>query len=154
MASLRVVFSSPSNGWMRITLTAGEQVLTLDVSHVPSDSVSELVSALILLQRGSCREVVRWSLEPDYSEWRFSRSGEAIELVIASRGDSKPVFEHQGESRVVIHSVMKALCDLAADKVWELTKESNHDWSWGFPFEKLSSLKADLKEARKQSEEG
>ncbi len=61
-----------------------------------------------------------------------------IEAVIGSPSE----FAFSDHAHVILRRTIKGLCDLSADEVWNSCDPNMPHWSWGFPKEALSKLKA------------
>jgi hypothetical protein len=68
---LKVSFDEPEHGWIAITMTADDERFMLVPSHVPYDSITELVTALNKILEGYSEATVRWNEEPAEYEFVF-----------------------------------------------------------------------------------
>lgn len=141
MAIVGIEFGIPSHGWIEVRLSSEKKEVKLDVSDVPCDSLRGLVAALSRIIQGSTQEIVEWSLEPDYAEWLFVRAGDELQLTVTIPNHSTPKFSVRGNYRKVIYSLLKSLCDLQANPVWESPAAMETVWSWEFPSTQLIALK-------------
>ena len=142
MRDFDIEFRTPSHGWMTVRISAGVQELHLDVSDVPCDSIRDLVTALSLVLQGFAERSVEWSLEPDYSKWTFCRDGEFLKLAITHSRTKKQQLVYRNKLHVIVHRLIKGLCDLASNDCWGTFDQSNVTWHWAFPKQELAQLKA------------
>jgi hypothetical protein len=142
MRDFDVQFGTPSHGWMRVSVVAGDGEWHEDVSDVPCDSIRSLVSSLSILVQGNSEAAVEWSLEPGYAKWILLRSGTSLDFVImhSERPDRQLVY--CGKVREIVHRFIKALCDLAAEQCWSDENLPTAVWSWPFPKQELMQLRA------------
>jgi len=141
MEKLNIKFGTPEHGWMVIDLSSLSDQISSTVSDVPCDSLYELVRALVKLEEGSSEEAVEWSLEPEYVQWVFRRSGCEIEFSVINPDSSTPVFIYKNKASKLIHRFYKSLKDLETNPVWQELDVAERIWSWAFPSSLLSTLK-------------
>src|SRR5215475_8826736 len=77
---LKVGLDHPESGWLRVELAFGDQQYCFYPSHVPYDSVTELVNALLKTLDGYDKAVVRWNDEPVKHEFVFEPKGKQIDF--------------------------------------------------------------------------
>ena len=142
MRDFDVRFGAPRNGWMTLTVVAGDQEWQQDVSDVPCDSIRSLVSSLSMLLQGSMETTVHWSLEPEYAQWIFRRNGSCLDFSIRDSARTNPRLVYRANAREFVHRVMKALGDLAALHDWPDAECPVASWSWPFPKAELSQLRS------------
>src|SRR5262245_66593941 len=79
---LKVSFDNPEHGWVRLTISQGEDSLTIIASFTPSDSFLDLTNALYNLLCYRVGGIVTWHEEPAETELRFSILGEEVEMEV------------------------------------------------------------------------
>ena len=135
----KVEFGPPSHGWMELTF--GSRKTT--VSDVPCDSLYGLVKCMRNFLLGSSKEVVDWSLEPEYEKWVFERN------------DDREVFHilnFDSEAQITTTNPIRLIAILAneLDKLYQKSFKDNpsieENWSWDFPLDSLRALQAELVE--------
>ena len=132
---MKLNFGPPEHGWMQVQFNEHE----LDVSDVPCDSLSLLMTALTHLVNGSQSESVEWSLEPEYATWTLER--DAGNLVVSSRVGSQPsTIVGRCSLEVGLSNMIGALDLLAKAPCWKDDEEDLRIWSWPFPFIELKRL--------------
>jgi hypothetical protein len=142
MRDFDVQFGTPSHGWMRVSVAAGDGEWHEDVSDVPCDSIRNLASSLSMLVQGINETTVDWSLEPNYAQWIFSRNGNDLDLVIKYSERPNRQLVYCGKIPEIVHRIIKALCDLAAEQCWSDENLPTTAWSWPFPKQELMQLRA------------
>ncbi len=141
MQSFDIEFGVPSHGWMEIRLSAENQQMVLHVSDVSCNSIRGLVSALSLILQGSMREVVEWSLEPEYAELTLVCDGDDLVLTVTLTNGSSAAFSFQGSKRMIVRRLLLSLGDLRSNPVWQTPNAIENVWSWEFPDKQLAALK-------------
>jgi hypothetical protein len=76
---LKVSFDNPEHGWVGLTISQGEESLTIVASYTPSDSFLDLTNALYNLLCYRVGGFVTWHEELAETEMRFSISVEEVE---------------------------------------------------------------------------
>jgi len=71
---VKLTFSTPSNGWLPVTLELGDQSYSFNASNVPNDPIEELYAAIWEASAGRSG-LVWWHLEP--SGYLFEICGSA-----------------------------------------------------------------------------
>lgn len=140
MKTLSVIFDSPENGWMKVAVSSFDSDVSFYASDVPCDSLRGLVTVLDRMLDGSAKEVVEWSLEPEYAEWVLVRDKDQIELLVNCPSGTFPTFRYKGTAMKVIRSICKSLRDLQCDSAWQKPNASESIWSWDFPDDQLAVL--------------
>src|SRR5262245_41058686 len=79
---LKVSFDNPEHGWVGLTISQGEESLTISASYTPSDSFLDLTNTLYNLLCYRVGGIVTWQEEPSETELRFSISREVVELEV------------------------------------------------------------------------
>ena len=115
MKTLSINFGSPENGWMKVAVSSIDSGVTFYASDVPCDSLRGLVTILGRMVDGSAKEVVEWSLEPEYAEWDLVRDKNQIEFLVNCPSGTFPTFRYKGTAVKVIRSICKSLRDLQCD---------------------------------------
>ena len=152
---LKVEFDAPEAGWTTVTLRAGEHYYQFFPSHVPYDSFSELVNALLKILDGYPEAIVHWNDEPVEHEFLFVFEGqridfkvyEIIDSVVAGRvRDEK--FAFSGAQYDVLRSFWKGLRDMQSKQSVE---EYERQWREPFPEREMVELTRRIKEMRLNS---
>ena len=142
MRDFDVQFGTPSHGWMRVKVVAGDDEWHEDASDVPCDSIQNLVASLSMLVQGNGETTVDWSLEPNYAEWIFSRSGNDMDFVIRHSERTNPQLVCRGDLHEMVHRFIKALRKLSAEGCWLYEDLPKAAWSWPFPTQALLRLRS------------
>lgn len=133
---LKVHIKPPEHGWIAIILNHGDASYQFFPSHIPHDSITELVNALLLVIDG-VEACVRWNDEPLEHEFQFTpNSDETVKFQVV-RLDSQPhagpvpasVFLFTAPARDIVWVFWKALRDMES--------RQTHDeylLRWGEPF--------------------
>lgn len=137
---LRVVFGTPKHGWLSVEVSTAQWSRSEVVSDVPSDSLAQLMSSLLLIAKGSPHEVVEWSLEPESWHWIFNAEGTSS-LELSVTGEMGQVFVAHLPRTAALSQFCRSLLRLRSDTAWE-SEQSERTWSWPFPDESLSRLKS------------
>lgn len=142
--SLRVYLDAPSAGWTCVTLEHGTSTLRLVPSHVPYDSISDLVDALLsVLERRDA--VVRWNDEPVEHEFHFAPGQFDDAALRVFRLDGQPhaaaervlVFQFVGNHQAIVRAFWRALRDMESRQTRE---EYAQRWGQSFPERGLTEL--------------
>jgi len=144
MAVIRVEFDRPAHGWMGLRVQAGQAVLSVSASAVPRDSIGDLAGAICFVLKGGPEAVVVWNEEPAEYEFRLSKEGEDVRLVVQSfagggrrRGGGKQVLAVSGGRLEVCRPFWRALRRLQASMP---ANEYRAAWGHPFPDAKMSEL--------------
>ena len=86
---LRITFTPPEHGWLRLSIEAAGTCVDIDASYTPDDPVRQLIDALYTTTRGDAA-CVWWPLEPDGYFLHFEPNGERIRLRLDFAPDSEP----------------------------------------------------------------
>lgn len=144
MDEVTVSFGSPEHGWLPVTVGTAHWKRAESVSHVPCDSLAQLVCSLSLIASGSAREHVEWSLEPEWWRWTFESDAKEMRLSISWPSG------HVETARVPKHAALQVFCRsllrLGADPVWAID-DVDHAWMWPFPREALDRLRSRVLDA-------
>src|SRR5215211_5319991 len=117
--SLKAAFDDPGDGWVGLTISRGDEAVTITVSFTPSDSFRELADALynLFLYEGEAKVI--WNEGPGEGEMRFSRQGELVRLEMCQHpnrlreeGRGERLFEASGSYEDVCVPFWRALRDL------------------------------------------
>jgi hypothetical protein len=147
MKTLIINFGSPENGWMKVAVSSLDSDVSFYASDVPCDSLRGLVTVLGRILDGSAKEVVEWSLEPEYAEWVLVRDKDQIELLVNFPRGPFPTFRYKGTAMKVIRRICKSLRDLQCDSAWQRPDASESIWSWDFPDDQLAVLLQRIRKA-------
>ncbi len=112
-------------------------------SDVPCDSLYELIKAMNNFLCGSDREVVEWSLEPDYERWIFDRTEGQPMIHIVDSEDVRWVSVTNAEG--IIEMIAGSL-EKCYEKAFRSSATIGKNWSWDFPLESLRCLQKKLAE--------
>lgn len=152
---LRVSMESPQSGWMAMSLQAGEQSLAMSVSHLPADSLLDLMNALSALLTGSEEKVVRWNCEPDEYDFIFTTDGDKVQIIVAhypdhrrKKVDAQIVFSLQDSALAVCLPFWTALRDLRRRVV---VNEFARHWRRDFPNGAMQRLTKAIKAAKREN---
>lgn len=138
MNVVKIEFGVPDEGWLDVIISNQSQCITLDVSDVPCDSISELAKAVINLQSGSKIEEVEFSLEPDFVLWRFISIGDELQVHVFPNASRDKTFIFTGTREEVLYNLYKALKELETELFRQNSDNMMHVWSWDFPSEILN----------------
>lgn len=144
-------FDRPENGWLKVDLSFDNQNYSFYPSHVPYDSISELVTALLKILDGYDKSLVRWNDEPVEHEFVFERVADQIEFRVCLINKSvvgkerKHVFMFNGVTHVVVWPFWKALRDMESRQSKE---EYEKQWRAPFPAREIVELTKRVKELK------
>jgi hypothetical protein len=152
---LKVQFDAPEAGWTTVMLSAGERHYQFFPSHVPYDSFSGLVNALLKILDGSPEAIVRWNDEPVEHEFLFASEGERvnfkayeiIDSVVAGRVREEK-FAFCGARYDVLRPFWKGLRDMQSRQSLE---EYERQWCEPFPEREMVELTRRMKEIKSSS---
>ncbi|WP_413190351.1 hypothetical protein [Psychrobacter sp. AT9] len=133
MNTVKIEFGVPVDGWLELTISNQSQCITLDISDVPCDSISELAKAVINLQFGSKTEEVEFSLEPDFALWRFISFADELQIQVFPNSSRGKPFIFKGTREEVLYNLYKALKELETESFMQDPDDMMHVWSWDFP---------------------
>ena len=85
--------SEPRHGWINVTFGEAPDTFTMTVSDVPNDCLRELAAALARLLKCGSREVVEFSLEPEFAICELHREEDSVRVIIRLPECSEAVFE-------------------------------------------------------------
>jgi hypothetical protein len=141
---LKVEFSPPKNGWIRLTLGSGGQELIVPMSYTPFDSLNELASAAAAFLESGRESVARLNSEPEEYDVLFESgtvtNAQRVRVVHYRHGrrmksDFEVVFVHEGDPLHIGRTLWRALRKLESGF-------DSHQWSHGFPTEMVRNLGA------------
>jgi hypothetical protein len=146
---IKVELGIPEHGWMRLVVSYTEQVFHSDVSDALSDSLGDLVSAVLKLAKGIDDLTVTLFEEPSICDVYFRRIGQFVDLAITRYPDGTRV-SNSGNVEFVYHGGFAELCTAfwrAFRKLESKADEWNLErvWSYPFPSEVLQKLTDQLK---------
>ena len=129
---LRIHFETPVHGWILVTFEGSEQILRLDVSQVPIDSLASFVEVpLSFVERDE--GIGRVHVEPGVYDIVLRKEGDQALLQVfelphlkTMAGKGTLVFKAQDTSQTLLLMWWRALRNL----------ESRFDeahWNYGFP---------------------
>jgi hypothetical protein len=125
---LQVRFGGPSNGWLRLTVRAGESEVELTISYTPNDFLRELLLALL----GDGLDAVANS-EPELYVCSFRLEADRVTFRIAEQRTGNVVFTFSGTREEVVVPFWRALRRLETEFV------PDH-WRRPFPSGELAAL--------------
>lgn len=133
---LKVHFSDPRNGWMRVRVEAGEKITEFEASQEPCDWLHKLVKCLTLSLHGIERTV---KLETREGEVEFSFAPDPVSRTIKFRLTQAPAVRASVEhsSRDPCEQFLRAFRDLQERS--GAGHYSDH-WKWRFPTEAIDRL--------------
>jgi hypothetical protein len=126
---LEIEFSPPRHGWMQVRL--GNE-LQFTASHVPFDSLAELVNALSAFLESGRAGVARFNCEPEAYELSIE-PGIAPGLLRLRAGSAREHWSHEGDAQKIGRTIWRALRKL------ESQFDPTH-WTHGFPSRALETL--------------
>jgi hypothetical protein len=132
-------FNPEGNGWMDVEICYEQKTSRNLVSDVPLDSINCLVETIIRLLNGSKREVLEWSLEPDFWIWNFVKAGENITFTFEINGTKEIVHIYTEILMMELYRSLRLL-----ESKFKVTEDVKL-WSWDFPHEKLNVIEQLLK---------
>jgi hypothetical protein len=151
---LWVSFESPQSGWMSFSLKAGKQDFTVVVSHVPYDSLRELMKSLTALLEREGEAIVKWNGEPVEYDFNFVLRHGAVELKILRYTDhrrrkntSRLVFSFEASALEVCTAFWRELRDLQTRLERD---EFEKNWRREFPRSELQQLTKALRSAKRE----
>jgi hypothetical protein len=145
---LRIDLDRPISGWLKVELSFGDQNYSFIPSHVPYDSISELVKALLQTLDGYDNSIVRWNDEPLEHEFVFEPKGNQAEfrvLVITETANGKEreqVFTFLGSIYDLVWPFWKALRDMESRRS---KREYEKEWREPFPEREMIDFNASHK---------
>lgn len=128
---LTIEFTPPRHGWMEVALGIE---LRFVASHVPYDSLDELVSALLALLESGRSGVARFNGEPEEYVLSVERGGSPDSLRLRLND-----WSHEGEAREIARTIWRALRKLES-------RFAAEHWNHEFPARRLEQLHATLLE--------
>jgi hypothetical protein len=155
----KIHFGELAAGWLLVTLENHEQEYCFNPSHVPYDSIQELVDGLGNLLSGNTDAKVRWNDEPVEHEFRFTKKSDEFEFLVirfngTQRDQPEKVFTTQGTAYSIMRTFWMALRDLETRYSLDEYRER---WREPFPvremsfftnqFQKLKAAQAQIIEA-------
>jgi len=153
--TLRVSIESPQSGWMAMRLQAGDQTLAMSVSHLPADSLLDLINALSSVLTGGVEKVVRWNCEPDEYDFIFITGGDTVQIDVAhfpdhrrKKVDAQIVFSLRDSALHVCLPFWTALRDL--HRRVEVNEFARH-WRRDFPNGAMQRLTKAIKAAKREN---
>ena len=133
-------------------MSVGEQHYQFFPSHVPYDSVSELVNALLEILAGYPKAIVRWNDEPVEHEFVFMSEGERVNFTVYEIIDSVVAgkvrderFAFSGSRYDVLHPFWKGLREMQSKQSLE---EYERQWREPFPERDMLELMQRMKELK------
>jgi len=152
---LKVEFDAPEAGWIAVTLSVEDRYNRFFPSHVPHDSISELVRALLKILDGYPEAIVQWNDEPVEHEFLFVSEGERINFKVYEIIDSVVAGRVRGEKFAfcgtrydVLRSFWKGLRDMQSKQSIE---EYERQWREPFPEGEMVKLTCKIKEMKLNS---
>jgi hypothetical protein len=149
---LNIEIDPPEAGWTMVTLSAGERYYRFVPSHVPYDSVRELVEALLKILDGYLEAIVRWNDEPVEHQFVFISEGERVNLKVYEILDSvvsgrvlDEKFAHGGSRYDVLRAFWKGLREMQSKQSLE---EYERQWCERFPEREMVELTRRIKEPK------
>lgn len=138
------------DGQCRLTISQGEESLTIIASYTPSDSFLDLTSALYNLLCYRVGGAVTWHAEPAETELRFSISQEDVELEVYSFSDHRRDYG-RGERELAITGSYEEICMPFWRALRSLQgrfspEELDVRWHRPFPWKEIEILTAAIKE--------
>ncbi|HYX72831.1 MAG TPA: hypothetical protein VE732_08670 [Nitrososphaera sp.] len=149
---MKAELAPPEAGWTTVTLSAGEGNYQFFPSHVPYDSVSELVNALLKILDGYPEAIVRWNDEPVEHEFVFVSECEQVNFTVYEIIDSivagkmrDEKFAFSGPRSDVLRPFWKGLRDMQSK---QNLKEYERQWREPFPEREMFELTQRIKELK------
>lgn len=150
MAQLKVKLDCTEHGWAGVHLSSDGQEYSFLPSHVPYDSLGDLIEALLKLLDGYEEVRVRWNDEPVEHEFLFKVKDGKLNFevyeVVDSRTERNFVkrFSHVDTVPNVVRIFWRAL-RLMQSK--QSVKEYEEQWREPFPAGKMEELTRRIKDA-------
>ncbi|MDP9311775.1 MAG: hypothetical protein M3R24_12995 [Chloroflexota bacterium] len=146
---IRIQFGTPSHGWLPVTIETPTDHLRFVASHIPEDSLLNLIDALHVVLATDGAASVTWDTEPTEYAWIFAAAGEVAALTIRAFPDHRRTAheEHtmltiQADRQVLVRSFWRALRSL------ETQDHFAQQWQRPFPHDALAQLSATLSTSR------
>lgn len=151
---LRIDLDRPVSGWLKVELGSGDQNYIFYPSHVPYDSIRELVDALLKILDGDDKAIVRWNDEPVEHEFVFEPKGDQVDFrvylinlaVIAK--ERVQVFLFNDAIQNVVGQFWKALRAMESRQSYE---EYEKQWREPFPVREMTELTKRVKELKEKA---
>lgn len=100
----------PEHGWISVNLQTNELNLSFESSDVPTNSIEQLISSLILLSNGVDEPpTVSWHLEPSYYHFDFQAVDNLITLKISTSEPKTAKKELNGTFTEIILPIYREL---------------------------------------------
>jgi hypothetical protein len=141
-----VSMESPQSGWMSLRLRSGGRQLVAVVSHVPYDSLRELIEALTALLKGEAKAAsVRWNAEPEEYDFELKAEGEdSLGLRVVRHADhrraaagTRTAFKYSGTRVEVCMPFWRELVEMSARSETDVFERN---WRRAFPLRELRRL--------------
>ena len=151
---LTIDLDRPESGWLRVELSFADQKYSFYPSHVPYDSICELVNALLKTLDGYDKAVVRWNDEPVEHEFVFEPGGGHVDFRVYLINDTvvgkerEQVFMFNGSTQDVVWPFWKALRDMESR---QSKKEYEKQWRESFPEREMVELTRRVKELKRKA---
>ena len=150
---LTIHIDRPEHGWTSVDLSVGDQRYSFYPSHVPHDSITDLVNALRSLLDGYDRVTVRWNDEPVEHEFVFEQKEGTVSLFVSiflyDRAVAgvvpEQVLRFSGSVKDVVWPFWKALRDMQSRQSRE---EYEKHWRT-FPEREMTELTKRVKELKR-----
>jgi hypothetical protein len=151
---LRINLDCPESGWLGVELTFGDHKYSFYPSHVPYDSISDLVIALIKTLDRYDKAIVRWNDEPVEHEFVFEPKGNQVDFRVylvkktLFEKEHEQVFMFTGATYDVVWPFWKALRDMQSRQSMQ---EYEKQWREPFPVDQMVELTKRIKELKSGS---
>jgi hypothetical protein len=152
LSKLKVAFDDPEHGWVGLTISRGDESVTINASYTPRDSFLDLTDALhnLFLYGGGVK--VTWHSGSAEYELRFAKEGGLVRFEaydypdhLRDAGKGQLFFEASGTFEGICLPFWRALRNLQG-RFSEA--ELNARWHRPFPSKEIDDLTALLRDGR------
>jgi hypothetical protein len=149
---LRINLDPPKSGWTGVELSFADHKYSFYPSHVPYDSISDLVNALLKTLDGYDKAIVHWNDEPAKHEFVFEPRGDQIDFRVYLETKTlvekkqEQVFMFTGTTYDVVWPFWKALRDIQSRQSMQ---EYEEQWREPFPVRQMVELTRRIKELKR-----
>ena len=138
----KITFGTPRGGWLAIEIDGGSDTFRDVFSHIPLDSLAELVDALCGVAQRQFPQETTWNNEPGNCCFRFQAAGEdAVKLVIVRDSKAHPEAEWTFQVHTLALTFWRALRRLE-DAFQTIGAD---DWTYAFPAHAVARLESYVK---------
>ena len=153
---LRVSLESPQHGFMSLRLSSGKESFVAVVSHVPYDSLRDLIEALCNVMASDGEVIVKWNSEPEEYDFKLAARDDSIKLDIVRYPDhrrltaaSSNVFSFRGSRLDACLPFWKELRGLHRRIAQD---EFDRQWRREFPESEMQELTKQIRALKREVE--